>query len=161
MGNDDIAGVSPNAISITEVSFVAMDYVDLVFVVQDFGLPPTEHIFTEGILNSTGDFWVGCKLKLGFGTGAGFVESTLGDGLDFDAPDYNSPLDLTPFAAVNSDEVTIATFSGTLADGASTVFTYAVDVPNGITEFTVRLRPRSLPVSTTSTTWGNVKALYR
>ena len=45
--------------------------------------------------------------------------------------------------------------------GTSQVFTYALDVPNGITEFTIRHRGRELPVDSAPATWGEVKTLFR
>ncbi|MBU1073473.1 hypothetical protein KKG45_09530, partial [bacterium] len=81
IGNDDVVGASPNWISINQKAFAVVDYIDMVFSVEDFGVPATEYILTEGVFNGTAEDWIGYQVVLGFGTGAGFVQSTLGDGL--------------------------------------------------------------------------------
>lgn len=161
IGNDDVVGASPNWVSINQKAFNATDYIDLVFIVEDFGVPTTEYIFNEGVFNGTLDNWIGYQLMLGFGTGAAFVQSTLGDGLDFDAPDYNSPFDFTPLPTLSLGEDVINAVDGLFTVGAFHTFTFALDVPNGITEFTIRQTPREEPVAASSSTWSKVKALFR
>jgi len=160
-GNDDVAGSSPNWISINQKAYSTTDYIDMVFTVADSGATATEYIVTEGVYNGTGDFWIGYQVQLGFGTGTGFVSAGLGDGIDFDTPDDNSPKDFTPFPTVTFDAVTINAVDGIVSPGGFHVFTFAIDVPNGITEFTIRQAPRGAPVSTEPTTWGTLKAIYR
>jgi hypothetical protein len=160
-GNDDVVGISPNWISVNQKAYDVSAYIDMVFSVADSGASATEYVLNEGVFNGTPDTWLGYQVKLGFGTGAGFVSAGLGTGLDFDTPDYNSPMDFTPFTTLTFDDVTITAVDGLIPPGAFVTFAVAIDVPNGITEFTLRQEPRQLPVSTTPTTWGNVKALYR
>lgn len=160
IGNDDVVGASPNYVSINQKAFGAVDYIDMVFVVEDIGVPSTEYAFTEGVSNGTGTDWIGYQILLGFGTGASFVESSLGDGLDFDAPDFNSPIDFTPFATVTLGEDVYNAVDGLFSSGAFHVFSFSVDVPIGITEFTLRQIPREASVATSTSTWSQVKALY-
>ena len=51
----------------------------------------TEYRVFESVDNNTGINWAGYTMELGFGIGAGFVPSPPGDGLDFDAPLYDTP----------------------------------------------------------------------
>ncbi len=161
-GNDDFVGASPNWISIDEKAFSTTEYIDMVFHVDDIGVPTTEYVLTEAVFNGTSDFWLGYQVILGFGTGAAFAQASLGDGLDFDTPDYNSPIDFTPLVIMLPlDDSVINAVDNIILPGEVHTFSFTIDVPNGITEFTIRQSPRTGPVSTSSGSWGNVKALYR
>ncbi|MBC8425277.1 hypothetical protein H8E07_14240 [bacterium] len=161
-GNDDVVGASPNWIHINQKAFGAVDYIDMVFIVEDFGVPSTEYVLSEGVDNGTGTDWIGYQVVLGFGTGAGFTPSTLGDGLGFDNPDFNSPLDFTPFEMqLPLNEDVHNAVLDVFANGAFHVFTFTIDVPNTISEFTIRQAPRTLPVADELVTWSDVKGLYR
>lgn len=121
--------------------------VDIVLTVGDTGPGTTEYMVVENVQNSTGVDWSGYRVELGFGVGAGFVQSTTGDGLDFDNED-NSPINFAPlpadFTTVTrpNEDVLLAT-GGTLLDGqfSGTDFVFHLDVPDGITEFTLRQQP--------------------
>lgn len=160
-GNDDFAGASPNWISVNQKAYNAVGVIDMVFIVEDSGGLTTEYILTEGVFNGTGVDWTDYHLELGFGTGVGFVPSTAGDGLDFDAPDTNSPYAFAPFATLTIGEDTIDAVDGVIVSGGFHVFGFPIDVPDGITEFTVRQFPTVATVPTEPTTWGKLKALYR
>ena len=148
VNNDNVEGTSPNSIMVLQKDYTAIGPVDLVFDVIDTG-GTVEYEFTEGVFNNTGLDWSGYHIELGFGIGAGFVKSGSGDGLDFDAPDYDSPVDFTaggpffPSVTVTEDDL--------IADGFMPDFAYAgnfifhVDVPDGITEFTLRQSPIAVP----------------
>ena len=111
----------------------------------------TEYRVIENVQNSTGVDWSGYRVELGFGVGAGFVPSIPGDGLDFDDED-NSPINFAPlpadFTIVTrpSEDVLVAS-GGTLLDGqfSGTDFIFHLDVPEGITEFTLRQQPILVP----------------
>ena len=134
----------------------------MVFHVDDIGLPTTEYLVTEGVFNGTPDLWIGYQVKLGFGVGAGFTQSALGDGLGFDAPDYNSPLDFTPYTIQTPlNEDVINAVLAAVNPGEFHTWAFTVDVPAGISEFTIRQEPRTSPVSTDAETWSKVKGLYR
>lgn len=161
LGNDNAVGASGNVISINQKAFGTSEYIDMVFVVEDFGVPTTEYMLYEGVANSTTEEWIGYQIKLGYGTGAGFTSVTLGDGLDFDDPDFDSPVTLPPFSLGAYDFGVINGVSATILPGQFVNFAFPIDVPNGITEFTIRQEPRVAPVSADQKAWSEVKRLYR
>ncbi len=147
--NDDVVGTSPNSIFVTQKDYVAIGPVDLVFDVRDTG-GVTEYLVTEGVNNSTGLDWIGYHVELGFGVGVDFVKSVDGDGLDFDAPDYNSDFDFNPFPGIFPDVLVtqhdIIASGGVLPHMAfAGYFRFHVDVPDGITSFTIRQSPIAVP----------------
>ena len=143
--NDDVAGTSPNGIFVTQKDYVAIGPVDLVFDVVNTG-GVTEYFVMEGVSNSTGLDWSSYHIELGFGIGAGFTKSVSGDDLDFDAPSFNSDLDFNPspgvFPTVSATEDDIIASGGVLPNlGFAGNFLFHVDVPDGITSFTIRQSP--------------------
>ena len=147
--NDDAIGTSPNSIFVTQKDYVGIGPVDLVFDVLDTG-GVTEYLVTEGVQNSTGLDWSGYHIELGFGNGAGFVKSTSGDGLDFDAPDYNSDFDFNPgpglFPTLSVTEDDVYASGGVMPDFTfAGYFVFTIDVPDGITSFTIRQSPIAVP----------------
>jgi uncharacterized protein (TIGR03382 family) len=87
--------------------------------------------------------WTDYHIQLGFGLGADFVPSPPGDGLDFDfGPPTTSPFSFAPFTTVIVGEDDIDAFGGTiLSPSFTSPFVFHVDVPDGITSFTVRQFP--------------------
>ncbi|MCY2928756.1 MAG: PEP-CTERM sorting domain-containing protein [Planctomycetota bacterium] len=147
--NDDVAGASPNGVFITQKDYVAIGPVDLTFRTTDTG-GVTEYIFDEGVYNNTGLSWSSYHLELGFGHGVFFTPSPSGDGLDFDAPDYNSILSFYPspgfFPSVTATEDDIYAAGGVMPTlSFAAYFRFTVDVPDGITEFTIRQSPVAVP----------------
>jgi len=122
-----------------------------VLTIADTGPGTTEYRVVENVQNSTGVDWVGYRVELGFGVGPDFIPSTIGDGLDFDNED-NSPINFAPmpadFTTVTrpTEDILLAT-GGTLLDGqfSGTDFVFHLDVPDGITEFTLRQQPVLIP----------------
>lgn len=108
--NDDVAGLSPNALLVTQKSYFAIGPVDIEFTVVPSG-GVTEYTIREGVDNGTGVDWSSYRLELGFGVGADFVLSPSGDGLDFDSPDFNSSPDFSAFftTVTESEDVLLAT----------------------------------------------------
>lgn len=159
-GNDDVAGASDNWMAVHQKDYDVVDYIDMVFSVDDVGMPTSEYIFTEGVNNGTGVNWTDYHLELGFGVGGDFVISPPGDGLDFDAPDENSPYDFPPFATVVVGEDTIDCYDGIVAPGGFYNFGFPIDVPSTISTFTIRQWPTISPVATEASSFGRVKALY-
>lgn len=148
--NDDVVGASPNTVFVTQKHYVAIGPVDLVFSVTNTG-GTTEYLFTEGVFNDTGLAWGSYHLELGFGHDAGFTGSPSGDGLDFDAPSYNSPFNFNPslsfFPTVSVTEDDVLASGGVMPNLAfAGYFRFSVDVPDGITSFTVRQSPIPLVV---------------
>jgi hypothetical protein len=143
--NDDVAGASPNTIDIFQKDYVGIGPVDIEYTVIDSGDATgsvTEYIFSEGIQNGTGSDWSDYHIQLGFGVGADFVPSPSGDGLDFDAPDYNSPFSFAPFTTVDVFEDDIDAYGGVITSPSFTFpFVFTIDVPDGITKFTLRQYP--------------------
>jgi hypothetical protein len=160
-GNDNVVGTSPNLLIIDQKSFSTSAYIDIVFNVMDFGVPTCEYAVSEFVYNGTSDNWIGYQVKLGFGTGASFVSAGLGTGLDFDTPDYDSPMDFSPYTVGSFDDVTITVGGATVVPTSNMLFQFTIDVPSGITEFTLRQEPRVEPISAELKAWGDVKSLFR
>src|SRR5262245_6528971 len=152
--NDNVVGLSPNEFFLTQKDYHGIGPVDLTFDVSNTG-GTTEYAFKEGVQNSTGLPWVGYHIELGYGFDAGFVKSTAGDGLDFDAPDYDSGLQFAPppgfyfpvASATTEDDIVAG--GGVMPNGGfAGYFRFTVDVPDGITQFTVRQSPIAAPEPT-------------
>jgi hypothetical protein len=149
--NDNVVGLSPNEIFVTQKNYVGIGPVDITFdVINDGGT--TEYAVKEGVANSTGLPWVGYHIELGYGFDAAFVKSTPGDGLDFDFPNYDSGLQFAPSpgfyfpTATNTTEDDIVAGGGVMPNGGfAGYFRFSVDVPDGITQFTIRQSPIASP----------------
>jgi hypothetical protein len=151
--NDDVAGLSPNGVFVTQKDYEAIGPVDLVFDVTATG-GVTEYAFTEGVFNDTGLAWGSYHIELGFGHDAGFVKSPAGDGLDFDSPDFNSPLFFDPapgfFPSATATEDDIYASGGVMPYlSFAGYFRFSVDVPDGMTSFTIRQSPLAVPEPST------------
>lgn len=148
--NDNVVGPSPNEIRILQKDYRGVGPIDIEFTVIPSG-GTTEYSFVEGVQNSSGFDWDSYCMQLGFGTGADFVSSAAGDGLDFDAPDFDSPFFLEPFGGapfpvVNVTEDLLDASGGVQPDGAyAEPFAFTIDVPDGITSFTLRQLPKAVP----------------
>jgi hypothetical protein len=136
--NDDVTAPSPNGQSIAK-AFGALGVLDVEYTVANSG-GITEYFINEGppgpgglmfgVTNNTGTDWAGYRFELGFGSGAGFVPSSLQDELDFDAPGFEPPpvSDLFPSVSAQAD---LLEFGGaTLPDGATVSFLFSLDVPD-------------------------------
>ncbi|MCG8450345.1 MAG: PEP-CTERM sorting domain-containing protein [Pirellulales bacterium] len=147
VNNDDVSGDSPNELQILQKDFGTVGYIDIEFTVMDTG-GVTEYAIIEGVQNSSGLDWASYHVQLGFGTGSGFEISDPGDDLDFDAPFYNSTIQFDPsllfsFPTVTmSEDVLVASGGpGQLNGQYNEPFVYHIDVPDGITTFTLRQFP--------------------
>jgi hypothetical protein len=123
--------------------------IDIVFNVRnsDAEGTVTEYEFFESVDNNTGINWDLYTMQLGAGTGAGFVISNPGDGLDFDFPTFDPAPTSTAFPIVGLAEDTL-TFSGGIHSTGSEIYEIRIDVPNGIQTFTLRQFPRAVPEPT-------------
>jgi len=151
--NDDVAGDSPNVLLVTQKAYNAIGPVDLEFTVEDSG-GVTEYTLQEGVDNGTGIPWSAYRMELGFGVGSSFVPSGPGDGLDFDASDYNSPPDFSGsgyFTTVAWGEDEIEASGGIFPVGGfpTPLYEFNIDVPDGITSFTIRQQPVGVPEPST------------
>lgn len=165
--NDSVGLGNPNDAWITQKNYVAIGPVDLVFTVAPSG-GTTEYAFREGVFNNTTLPWTGYHLELGFGHDAGYTKSLSGDGLDFDAPTYDSPIDFTPFfpSATPAEDDIYAGGGVQPYLAFAPNYRFSVDVPDGITEFTIRQSPISaiVPEPSSMVCIGivmGVMALYR
>ena len=155
INNDNVVGSSPNKILINQKAFGTSQYIDMDFTVSDSG-GTTEYELTEGLANNTADTWTGYRIVLGYGLGGSFVESTAGDGLDFDTPDYDSPTVLAVpfFSSVVTTEDEILLTSGSMGPLSFSNLLFTVDVPDGITSFTIRQIPVVVPEPSTGLLLG-------
>ena len=151
VNNDNVVGDSPNEIEVLQKHYLAIGPVDIEFYVADSG-GTTEYVVVEGVSNNTTLDWSSYTIQLGFGMGPDFEKSDSGDGLDFDASDYDStvmfdPPGLYPFPFYNNvGEDQIDAYGGVLPDGAyAEPFVFHIDVPDGIDRFTLRQFPVPVP----------------
>lgn len=143
--NDNVPGASLNALIISEKRFDNVAIIDMVFTVADTPMSATgstasEYQVREFVYNDTGVDWFGHDVQLGYGVGSGFVLSTPGDGLDFDAPDVDSLFTFGPYGSQTIGADTLLMSDGVVAAGDFFVLEFALDVPNlvGTNEFTIR-----------------------
>ena len=149
--NDNFVGAgNPNILFVLQKDYSAVGPVDIVIGVVDTG-GTTEYEVREGVQNSTGVTWSGYRVLLGFGVGGGFVQSTPGDGLNFD-DDNDSPMNFAPGAmdfitVIKPNEDVIEASGGDLMTGqfSGTDIVFHLEVPDGITEFTLRQEPIPVP----------------
>lgn len=141
--NDDAVGPSPNQLLVTQKNYIGIGPVDLEFTVTPTG-GTTEYVINEGVANNTGIPWTGYRLELGHGVMSSFVISPSGDNLDFDAPSFNSGTTFATFFPVWIEtEDVIQAAGGVFPNGGFSLplFRFSVDVPDGITSFTIRQIP--------------------
>jgi hypothetical protein len=148
--NDNQDGTTPildNNINVPIKRFDNPGYIDIEFeVTASLGI--SEYKLTESIDNNTGLPWVGYTMQLGFGTGAGFVPSVSGDGLDFDAPGFDPPPTSAAFSGVAPSE-DLLVFSGGSQGAGQAVYNVRIDVPDPLLlvggKFTLRQLPVPIP----------------
>ena len=153
-GNDNVppSGLPDNNIVVPLKRFDFNDYIDIEFSVLSTGpptFPVTEYQVTEFVDNNTGLPWAGYNMYLGFGTGAGFVLSAPGDGLDFDSPTYDTPPSSTAFPPPGTPNEDTLLYSGGIHGSGAQQYTFRIDVPNlvplGVSTFTLRQIPVPIP----------------
>ncbi len=150
--NVSVAGVNDNNIFVPIKRFDHTGIIDIVFsVAPDNGV--TEYNVFESVDNNTGSDWGSYKMTLGFGSGAGFVQSPAGDGLDFDAPFYDTPPTSSVMPNVSKSEDVLVYSGGTHASGAES-YQFRIDVPNlsatgALATFTIRQEPSLVPEPST------------
>lgn len=144
--NDNVVGASDNQIMINQKAFGTSEYIDMDFTVVASG-GTTEYLLIEGLANNTSDTWTSYRIELGFGLGASYVPSLPGDGLDFDSPDFDSPAELAiPFftdLVFGEDVITLET--GSMGPLSFSNLVFSIDVPDGISSFTIRQIPIVIP----------------
>ncbi|MCI0335204.1 MAG: PEP-CTERM sorting domain-containing protein [Planctomycetes bacterium] len=150
-GNDNVPApmVPDNNIVVPLKRFDFNGYIDLVFTVMP-SASVTEYSVTEFVDNNTGLAWIGYNMYLGFGTGAGFVLSAPGDGLDFDFPTYDTPPVSGAFPVVGTPDPDTLLFSGGVHGSGAQTYTVRIDVPDlspigTLGTFTLRQIPVPIP----------------
>lgn len=129
--------------------FDSTGYIDIEFIVR--GSEPggtTEYQSYESVDNNTFINWSSYTMQLGFGTGTGFVQSPGGDGLDFDDPGFDTPPTSSAFSSVALAEDILVFSVGFQSTGAE-LYSVRIDVPDGITSFTLRQFPTPVPEPST------------
>jgi hypothetical protein len=147
--NSSVVGWNGNAFYFESVYFDNFGYIDIVLSIADSGAT-SEYTYIASIFNNTPVTWTDFHLELGFGTGDAFVSAGSGTtGLDFDAPDFDDEPESTIFPVVEFTDDAIWWSGATMPYGFWDVQYVDIDVPDGITEFTVRLTPSMVPEPTT------------
>lgn len=131
--NDDAGAANPNVVPYT-VFYNAPGTVDVEFNLAASG-GTTEYRITQTLINNTGAAWTGFHYELGFGTGADFVRSTAGDGLDFDVPGGDPAPASSAFAAFALGSDTLDWSGGTVPSVGALLQGLAIDVPDGLSAF--------------------------
>jgi len=126
--------------------FNSVGVIDIVFNVLPSG-GTTEYRFVESVDNNTGIDWSSYSMQLGIGTGGSFGPNP-GVGLDFDAPNYLPPITSTAFTNVAPSPTQLVFSNGLQSSGAKS-YEFRIDVPDGITTFTLRQTPVAVPEPTT------------
>jgi hypothetical protein len=123
----------------------------------------TEYQVFESVDNNTGADWSSYKMYLGYGVGAAFVLSGLGDDLDFDTPDNDLPPTSSALPLVARPDEDSLVFSGGIHGSGAESYRFRVDVPDVPTfphfsKFTLRQIPCPVPEPCTLTLAGLVLA---
>lgn len=140
-------GINDNNITVPVKRFDNVGYIDIVFNIVPSG-GTTEYFVAETVDNDTGIAWNSYFMQLGFGTGAGFVNSAALDGLDFDAPTYDFPPTSGAFANIVALTEDSFQFSTGLHSTGFQSYSFRIDVadlPPGVTSFTLRQTPVAVP----------------
>ena len=127
--NDNVSTAGPNTVDVTSSSLTG----NPLDVVSDILLSggTTEYYFTQVFTNQTSFTWGGVSLSLGTGTGASFMQSLPGDGLDFDTPDKDPSPFSNAFVVDTHDPDFLLFFGGgTVAPGDTLTLMYSMDIPD-------------------------------
>lgn len=128
-------------------------YIDIEFFVSPSN-GVTEYQVFESIDNNTGINWSSYQMVLGYGLGAGFQKSLAGDGLDFDAPTYDTPPNSSGMPLVGTPDEDTLVFSGAVQGSGAESYQFRIDVPDVPTadffsRFTIRQIPQPVPEPST------------
>jgi len=153
--NDNVPALDKldNNIFVPIKRFDHTGYIDIEFFVSPTD-GVTEYQVFESVDNNTGIDWGRYRMELGYGLGAAFTKSTTGDGLDFDAPEYDLPPVSSAMPLVGApDEDTLVYSGGTHSSGAES-YQFRIDVPDISTfdhfsKFTLRQVPLAVPEPST------------
>lgn len=150
--NDANTGTpSPNVVASNHFLFNTLP-LDFEFKLANSG-GTTEYWFTPSFvnINFTGLNWTQFSFELGFGTGASFVRSGAGDGLDFD---FGDPSAFSPmFPVLQHKEDSLLFSGGSVGSIKPAAFFFAIDLPDNLktfnpyelNNFTLRITPNGTP----------------
>ena len=150
--NDNTSGDSANVVPANYFMKNTLP-LDFEFKFENSG-GTTEYRFTPSFVNIdfTGSItWTQFSFELGFGTGAGFVRSGAGDGLDFD---FGDPSAFSPmFPVLEHKEDSLLFSGGSVGSIKPAAFFFAVDLPDNLQKFnpyelnyfTLRVTPNGTP----------------
>lgn len=144
--NDNQLGGGPldNNITVPVKRFDNPGYIDIVFNVTNSG-GTTEYKVFEAVDNNIFVPWSSYIMQLGFGVGSSFSNlNGAGDGLDFDDPNYDIFPSSSAFASVVNTEDMLVFTNGLQGSGSQT-YQFRIDVPDGISQFTLRQLPVAVP----------------
>jgi hypothetical protein len=127
--NDNISVPANSNMAVASKIFSANQAIDIVFEVETSG-GTTEYRISEGVANITGIDFAMYTFELGFGTGASFVRSATGDGLDFDAPNVDPGPTSARFLTMAHAQDTITFTQGSFPSGMTDAYTFSIDVPD-------------------------------
>jgi hypothetical protein len=154
--NSPTPGAFDNNIVVPIKRFDFNDYIDI-----EFSVTPTqgvtEYQFFESVDNNTGVTWKSFTMILGYGVGANFVQSTVGDGLDFDFPNYDLAPTSSALPIVGTPNEDTLIFSGGFQGTGAETYQFRIDVPDvttlppGFGRFTLRQLPQAVPEPATLT----------
>ena len=154
--NSPTPGAFDNNIVVPIKRFDFSDYIDIEFAVTP-SQGVTEYQFFESVDNNTGAPWYSHTMILGYGVGANFVQSTVGDGLDFDFPNYDLAPTSSALPIVGTPNEDTLIFSGGLQGTGAETYQFRIDVPDvttlppGFGRFTLRQFPQAVPEPATLT----------
>jgi hypothetical protein len=144
--NNDNTSVPANSnMAVASKIFSADDPIDIVFEVETSG-GTAEYRLSEGVANVSGTDFPVYAFELGFGTGANFVRSGGGDGLDFDSPNLDpGPTSARYFTVAHSEDLVVWTQpKAPFSSGVTDAYTISIDVPD--------FDPASMPASARTAT---------
>ncbi len=134
-----------NNIGVPIKRFDTNGYIDIEFLVRNSEpAGTTEYQIFEAVDNNTGINWIAYTVELGFGLGTGFQIADPSLGLTFDAPNFSPTPNSSAFSQVLTTPVQLVFSNGLQATGSET-YQFWIDVPEGITSFTLRQYPQPIP----------------
>lgn len=137
--NDNATTASPNVIPYS-VFFNKQGPVAVEFLTAASG-GATEYRFTQTFVNNTGQAWTGFTFELGYGVGDAFVASGADDGLDFDTPGADPAPTASLFTTLVHRDDRMEWSGGSVPSIGSLSLTFAIDVPDEVSRFTLRQTP--------------------
>lgn len=138
--DNSLNATTENGVGFDEIVFDQAAPIDIVLDVSNSG-GTSEYSALESLYNFTPDTWLGYEIELGFGTGSDFRPAQRGVGLDFDAPDHDrAPISIL-FSSVTVTESLLIFEDGEAPFGWVDAVFFDIDVPDGISQFTLRHTP--------------------